>query len=68
MTDDEVVALLKTIFKQYESEGQLRKLFQALASEDPKEFILKLTNVGNFQLAKFGVLQRVGENIHKQTS
>lgn len=66
MTEDEITTLLKAIFKHYESEGKLRKLIQALTSEDPREYLLKLTNVGNFQLAKFGVLQVVGESIQKQ--
>jgi hypothetical protein len=67
MSDEEAMALLKVVFKHYESENQLRKVIQALVSEDPKQYLQKLGNVGNFHLAKFGVLQQIGNNVHKKT-
>lgn len=66
MNDEEAYRLLKELSAQYEKDGRLRKLFNAFLKENPKENLIKLSNVGNFQIAKFGVLQRLGENIQRK--
>jgi hypothetical protein len=58
MNDEEATSLLKYVLKKMEEEGQLRKMIQVMTMDDPKSFMLKMSDVGNFQMAKFGGLQK----------
>lgn len=64
--DDAVESYLKTLLKEFEKEGQLRKVFMTLFEDDPKEILLKLTDVSDFKMAKFGALKKVEKIIQNK--
>jgi hypothetical protein len=68
VSDEEALSVLKKLLKDYEAEGEsgLRKLVQALMGGDPKGYLLKLADVSNFQLARYGVLERAGRLLNER--
>ncbi len=61
MSLEEKMKLTKSLLKEYETEGNLRKLFQLLVEDDPERYLLKMSSVDNFQIAKFGMLKKAGK-------
>jgi len=68
LSNEEVQEILNTLFTQYENEGQLRKLLQQVATKNPKEYLLKLSNLEDFNVARFGVFQRTKDMLQEKNN
>jgi len=58
-SDDMAMNYMKQVLKQFEEEKTLRKLIKVLYEDDPKGFLLKVGDVSDFKLAKFGGLKKL---------
>jgi len=64
MNEEKRTKLMKKILKEYEKEGKLVGFILALMEEDSQKYLLKLSGVDNFQIAKFGALQKMSSFLH----
>jgi len=55
---------MKQLLKKWEAEGTLRKVIKTLYEEDPKVFLLKVNDVADFRMAKFGGLKKMDSIIN----
>eukprot|EP01119_Soliformovum_irregulare_P000371 TRINITY_DN10259_c0_g1_i1.p1 TRINITY_DN10259_c0_g1~~TRINITY_DN10259_c0_g1_i1.p1 ORF type:complete len:506 (-),score=159.16 TRINITY_DN10259_c0_g1_i1:35-1552(-) len=61
VSNEEASALCKRLLKSFEKEGSLVKVMAALASQNPTQFIHDLTDISNFEVAKFGGLSKMSQ-------
>jgi len=65
--DDKVASkYMKQLLKEFEKEGTLRKLVKTLYEDDPKQFLLKVSDVTDFRLAKFAALKKLDSIINQK--
>jgi len=57
-SSEETFEIVSEILKKIEREGKLLQLFQTFINDDPSAALLKLANPSDFEVAKYGVLQR----------
>lgn len=57
--------MTKLLLKEFEKEGTLIKLILTLIKNDPKQFLHNITNISNFDIAKFGGLKKLDKILNK---
>lgn len=57
MSNEEKNKLVSNLLKYYEEQGNLLKLIKTYAKQNPTEFLMGLSNLKAFGMAKFGGIQ-----------
>lgn len=67
LTNAQVANLLHDLLQEFDADD-LREMIELLVSDSPKQTILKMANVSNFKISKFGVLPKAGLWIEENTT
>jgi hypothetical protein len=68
LEDRAAKSMAKKILKQFQQDGNLVSLIMALVEEDPRQFLMNVSDVSDWNRAKFGGLKKVQHllaNTHK---
>jgi len=59
MNDKNVTSMMEEVLNEYDQEKILKDLLLQLIKENPKEYLKKLTDISDFDMAKFGFFHKM---------